>query len=47
MTYLIIGVLFFVMGYKTNEQIYLFRMIRDKKFIENVVNKLFEVEKND
>lgn len=47
MTYLIIGFLFFAVGYKVNDLITTFRLVRDKKYIEKTVNKMFEVDKND
>ena len=47
MTYLIIGFVFFAVGYKVNGVITAYKFSRDKIFVENIVNKMFEVENND
>jgi hypothetical protein len=44
MTYLALSLLFTFIGYKARGVLDTFRMVRDKKFIEKVVDRIFTTE---
>lgn len=44
MSYLVLSLLFLYVGYKARGVFDTFRMIRDKKFVERVVERIFEPE---